>query len=73
MPPRPGRSEQCLPSARLEDGDEVPIPFGDPVSSYVLPVGDAGTGGWAGLIDAEQLKRDIYTSRQIQTRRAPEL
>jgi hypothetical protein len=30
-------------------------------------------GGWAGLVDAEELKREIYDSRLIATRTEPRL
>ena len=57
-----------LEALDLNEGDEVLIsvdgcePSGQPVD------GNMGAGGWAGLVDAEQLKRDIYASRQVQTR-----
>ena len=62
-----------LEALDLNEGDEVLVsvnalkPLGQPTD------GDMGAGGWAGLVDAEQLKRDIYASRQVQTRRAVEL
>jgi predicted DNA-binding antitoxin AbrB/MazE fold protein len=33
----------------------------------------ATAGGWKGLIDAEELKRNIYTDRLIATRPEPKL
>jgi hypothetical protein len=44
-----------------------------------LPAGEAGgglersAGGWTGLIDAEALKRNIYTDRVLSTRPEPRL
>jgi hypothetical protein len=33
----------------------------------------ASAGGWKGLIDAEELKRNIYADRLISTRPEPKL
>ena len=30
-------------------------------------------GGWHGIVDCEQLKRDIHDARKISTRRVPKL
>ena len=68
-----GGAFQPLEALDLKEGEEVLISFDDLASPETLPGGDTGAGGWAGLVDAEQLKRDIYASRQTQTRRTPEL
>ena len=59
-----GGALHLLEALDLNEGDEVLIsvdvcePSGQPAD------GDMGAGGWAGLVDAEQLKRDIYASRR---------
>ena len=57
-----------LEALDLNEGDEVLISVGALKPSKRPVDGDMGAGGWAGLVDAEQLKRDIYASRQVQTR-----
>ena len=59
-------------SLDLEDGQEVGLSIsetGDATDSTKARVETAGS--WRGLVDAEQLKRDIYESRQIVTRPDP--
>ena len=58
-----GGALQPLEALDLEEGEEVLISFDDLAVSEPPPGGDAGARGWAGLVDAEQLKRDIYASR----------
>lgn len=68
-----GGTLQPLEALDLEEGEEVLISLDD-LAAPEAPAGeDTGAGGWAGLVDAEQLKRDIYASRRTQTRRPPEL
>lgn len=62
-----------LEALNLNEGDEVLISVNAPASAEPPTAGGAGAGGWAGLVDAEQLKRDIYASRQVQTRQTAEL
>ena len=57
-----------LEALNLNEGAEVLISVDDCEPSERLVDGNMGAGGWAGLVDAEQLKRDIYASRQVQTR-----
>ena len=57
-----------LEALDLNEGDEVLISVDDCEPSGRPVDGNMGAGGWAGLVDAEQLKRDIYASRQVQTR-----
>lgn len=64
---------QPLEILDLKEGEEVLISFNDLALPGALPGDDTGAGGWAGLVDAEQLKRDIYASRQMRTRRTVEL
>lgn len=62
-----------LEAVELREGDEVTITI---VSSRPESVGDwldRTAGRWAGLVDAEQLKREIYDGRLIATRTEPRL
>ena len=59
---------QPLEALDLNEGDEVLISVDDCEPSGRPVDGNMGAGGWVGLVDAEQLKRDIYASRQVQTR-----
>jgi len=55
--------------------ERVPADLSD-VSSRPESAGDwleRTAGGWAGLVDAEELKREIYDSRLITTRTEPRL
>ena len=57
-----------LEALDLNEGDEVLISVDDCEPSGRPVDGNMGAGGWVGLVDAEQLKRDIYASRQMHTR-----
>jgi predicted DNA-binding antitoxin AbrB/MazE fold protein len=62
-----------LEAVELREGDEVTITI---VSSRPESGGDwldRTAGGWAGLVDADELKREIYDSRLIATRTEPRL
>ncbi len=62
-----------LEAVELKEGDEVTITI---VSSRAEPGRDwlgLTAGGWAGLVDAEELKRKIYESRSVTTRTEPRL
>jgi predicted DNA-binding antitoxin AbrB/MazE fold protein len=62
-----------LEAVELREGDEVTITI---VSSRPAPGEDwldRTAGGWAGLVDAEELKREIHDSRLITTRTEPRL
>ena len=58
----------------LEDGQEVGLSISesgdapDPIKERVETA-----GSWKGLVDAEQLKRDIYESREMVRRPDPKL
>jgi predicted DNA-binding antitoxin AbrB/MazE fold protein len=59
----------------LKEGDEVTITI---VSSSSSSRSGSdwlvrAAGGWAGLVDAEELKREIYDSRLVATRAEPRL
>jgi len=65
----------------LEPLERLDMPEGEVLTITIirLPAGEAGgglersAGGWTGLIDAEELKRNIYTDRVISTRPEPRL
>jgi predicted DNA-binding antitoxin AbrB/MazE fold protein len=62
-----------LEAVEPKEGDEVTITI---VSSRPESVGnwlDRTAAGWAGLVDAEELRRTIYDSRLIATRTEPQL
>ena len=65
----------------LEPLERLDMPEGEVLTITIirLPAGEAGgglersAGGWTGLIDAEELKRNIYTDRVLSTRPEPRL
>lgn len=52
----------------LREGDEVTLTIATPGTSADPGWLEHTAGGWAGLIDAEALKRGIYESRLLATR-----
>ena len=65
----------------LEPLERLDVPEGEVLTITIirLPVKECGgglersAGGWKGLIDAEELKRNIYADRLISTRPEPRL
>jgi predicted DNA-binding antitoxin AbrB/MazE fold protein len=65
----------------LEPLDRLDVPEGAVVTITIirLPATTTGSGlersagGWKGLLDAEELKRNIYADRLISTRPEPRL
>ena len=65
----------------LEPLDRLEVPDGEVVTMTIirLPATATGSGmeraagGWKGLIDAEELKRNIYADRLSSTRLEPRL
>jgi predicted DNA-binding antitoxin AbrB/MazE fold protein len=65
----------------LEPLERLDVPEGEVLTITIirLPVNEGGgglersAGGWKGLIDAEELKRNIYADRLIATRPEPRL
>ncbi len=59
----------------LKEGDEVTIKIVSSSSPTKLGADwlERTAGGWAGLVDAEELKREIYGSRLVATRAEPRL
>jgi predicted DNA-binding antitoxin AbrB/MazE fold protein len=62
-----------LEALDLREGDEVTITIVSSPSKSRVDWLERTCGGWAGLVDAEGLKRDIYDSRLIATRTEPRL
>ena len=62
-----------LEPLELNEGDEVMVTIGVLPSEKTVDWLERTAGGWAGLMDAEKLKRDIYESRLLTTRPAPQL
>ena len=58
-----------LEALSFPEGQEMTIIIDESSTTHKPGAGlEASAGGWKGLIDAEQFKKDIYESRQIQTR-----
>jgi predicted DNA-binding antitoxin AbrB/MazE fold protein len=65
----------------LEPLDRLDVPEGEVLTITIirLPVGEKlgglerSAGGWKGLIDVDELKRNIYADRLISTRLEPRL
>ena len=58
----------------LEDGQEVGLSISETDDAPDATKARVETAGsWKGLVDAEQLKRDVYESREIVTRPDPKL
>jgi len=52
----------------LREGEEVLITISTPVAPLPTDSVMETAGGWKGLVDAENLKRNIYSDRLITTR-----
>jgi len=58
-----------LEKVDIEEGKEISITIIEmPTLSTKKDAWEATAGGWKGLIDAEELKRNIYNDRLIFTR-----
>jgi predicted DNA-binding antitoxin AbrB/MazE fold protein len=63
-----------LEAVDLKEGEEVRVIIDDrPTGKGMIEALRASAGGWKGLIDAEELKRNIYADRLISTRPEPKL
>ena len=62
-----------LEALELKEGDEVTITIVSSPSKSGADWLERTAGAWAGLVDAEELKREIYDSRLIATRAEPRL
>ena len=63
-----------LDAVDLKEGEEVKVIIAErPKGKGLIEALRASAGGWKGLIDAEELKRNIYADRLIRTRLEPKL
>ena len=63
-----------LDAVDLKEGEEVKVIIVQrPQGKGMLEALRASAGGWKELIDAEELKRNIYADRLISTRPEPKL
>lgn len=63
-----------LEKLELEDGTEINVIISVPLKiKDALNAFRATTGAWKGTIDAEKLKKDIYSDRLVSTRPEPTL
>ena len=64
-----------LEETALEEGEEITITILKYPSktSKTLEALSKSFGGWKGLIDSEELKKNIYDDRLINTRQIPKL
>jgi predicted DNA-binding antitoxin AbrB/MazE fold protein len=64
-----------LEDLTIEEGKELIITISETPSevSKTLESLRNSFGGWKGLIDAEELKKNIYNDRLINTRQVPKL
>jgi predicted DNA-binding antitoxin AbrB/MazE fold protein len=64
-----------LETVDLKEGEEVKVIIAErPTEGKgMIEALRASAGGWKGLIDAEELKRNIYADRLISTRHEPKL
>ena len=63
-----------LDAVDLKEGEEVKVIIVErPQGKGMLEALRASAGGWKELIDAEELKRNIYADRLISTRPEPKL
>jgi predicted DNA-binding antitoxin AbrB/MazE fold protein len=60
-----------LETLNLPEGKEVTVTVLDVPSTRDVDAFHRSAGGWKGLIDAEELKRNIYADRLISTRPEP--
>jgi predicted DNA-binding antitoxin AbrB/MazE fold protein len=63
-----------LEAVDLKEGEEVRVIIPErPTGKGMVEALRASAGGWKGLIEAEELKRNIYADRLISTRPEPKL
>lgn len=65
---------ELLEAVNLKEGEEVNVVIAErPKGKGMIEALRASAGGWKGLVDAEELKRNIYADRLISTRPEPKL
>ena len=63
-----------LEAVDLKEGEEVKVIIAEkPTGKGMIEALRASAGGWKGLMDAEELKRNIYADRLLSTRPEPKL
>lgn len=63
-----------LEAVDLKEGEEVKVIITErPKGKGMLEALRASAGGWKGLVDAEELKRNMYADRLISTRPEPKV
>ena len=62
-----------LEPLKLDEGEEVTVTVATSKPKARPDWLERTAGTWAGLVDAEELIRDIYESRLLQTRPVPRL
>jgi len=63
-----------LEAVDLKEGEEVRVIIVEqPKGKGMIAALRASAGGWKDLIDAEELKRNIYADRLVSTRPEPKL
>src|SRR5262249_6242636 len=63
-----------LEPVHLEEGEEVRVIIPErPTGKGMIEAFRASAGGWKGHVDAEELIRNIYADRLINTRPVPKL
>ena len=63
-----------LDAVDLKEGEEVKVIIAErPKGQGMIEALRASASGWKGLVDAEELKRNIYADRLISTRPEPKL
>lgn len=68
-----GGALKPLEAVQLEEGDEVTITIVSSGAKSKSNWLERTSGGWASLIDADELKREIADSRLTATRAEPRL
>lgn len=62
-----------LEPLEMREGEEVTVTILNIPTALRKDALERSAGGWRGLIDAEELKRNIYANRLITTRPEPKL
>lgn len=63
-----------LEKVDMTEGKEITVTIMElPIPSEKEDALEASAGGWKGLIDAEELKKNIYANRLISTRHVVKL
>ncbi len=66
-----GGSLELLDQIPLHEGDEVLVTISEPVEARDIEALRRAAGAWKGLVDADALIAEIYSSRLVSTRPSP--